>query len=194
MVANRKKTWTVEEYLAFERSSDTRHEFLSGEIFMMAGASERHILITGNTFGSLYTQFRKRDCRAYATDMRVKVSATGLYTYPDIVAVCGTPRFADDKNDMLLNPTLIVEVLSPSTKDYDRGEKFFHYRTLESFQEYLLVAQDSIHVEHYSRNPDNTWLLEETNLADATISLKAVGCTVLVADLYEKVTFEVNET
>lgn len=194
MVANQKKRWTAEEYLAFERTSQERHEFLAGEIFLMAGASERHILITGNTFGSLYTQFRKRNCKAYATDMRVRVSRTGLYTYPDVVAVCGTPQFADETFDMLLNPTLIIEVLSPSTKDYDRGEKFQHYRTLPSFEEYVLIVQDSIHVEHYVRNPDNTWLLSETNQADAIIELSSVGCTLLVADLYEKVTFEADET
>lgn len=194
MVANEKKRWTVEEYLVFERASQERHEFLDGEIFMMAGASRQHNLIGTNTVRTLGNQLRNQPCEIYTNDMRVKISPTGLYTYPDVVIVCGEPQFEDSEIDTLLNPTLIIEVLSPSTKDYDRGEKFQHYRTLISFKEYVLIAQDSIHVEHHVRNADNTWLLSETNQADATIELKSVGCTLLVADLYEKVTFEADET
>jgi Uma2 family endonuclease len=194
MVANEKKRWTVEEYLAFERTSQERHEFLAGEIFLMTGASRQHNLIGTNTVRVLGNQLRNQPCELYANDMRVKVSPTGLYTYPDVVIACGKPQFEDREIDTLLNPTVVIEILSRSTKDYDRAGKFAHYRTLTSFQEYLLIAQDSIHVEHYLRNTDNTWLLSETNQADATIELKSVGCTLLVADLYEKVTFETDET
>lgn len=194
MVANQKKRWTAEEYLAFERASQERHEFLAGEVFLMTGASRQHNVISTNTVRVLGNQLRNQPCELYANDMRVKVSSTGLYTYPDVVIACGKPQFEDKEIDTLLNPTLIIKVLSSSTKDYDRGEKFLHYRRLSSFQEYVLIAQDSIHVERYMRNADNTWLLSETNEADAIIELTSVGCTLLVADLYEKVTFEATET
>src|SRR5258708_7680372 len=129
-------TWTVERYLAFERESDLRHEYLNREIFALAGASLRHNLIAANTLASLHSQLRKRECTVYPSDMRLKVSRTGLYTYPDLSVVCGTPQLEDDHQDTLLNPTLIIEVLSPSTESYDRGKKFQHYRTVETLPNY----------------------------------------------------------
>jgi Uma2 family endonuclease len=194
MVANQKKRWTVEEYLAFERTSPERHEFLAGEIFLMSGASRQHNLIGTNTVASLHPQLRGKPCELYANDMRVKVSPTGLYTYPDVVMACGEPQFEDSEVDTLLNPTVIIEILSHSTKEYDRVGKFAHYRKLASFKEYLLIDQDGHQVDHYVRNSDNTWLLSVTNQVGATIELPSVGCTLLVADLYEKVMFEGDET
>lgn len=193
MVARSNRKWTVEEYLQFERESDERHEFYGSEIYLMTGASERHVLITGNTFSSLHSQLRRTPCRIYAVDMRVKVSATGLYTYPDISVVCGEPAFEDEHVDTLINPTVIVEVLSPSTERYDRGKKFQHYRTLKSLQEYILIGQDNPQIEQFTRTDNDRWLLNTASQLDAQIELSAIGCTLLVADVYEKVTFEPGE-
>ena len=123
---------TSEEYLALERAAEYRSEYFNGEIFAMAGVSHDHIRICMSLTGALYTPFRGGSCRAYQSDLRLKVSPTGLYTYPDIVVVCGSPRFDDEMGDTLLNPTIIIEVLSPSTESYDRGEKFAHYRTIQT--------------------------------------------------------------
>lgn len=154
--------YTPEEYLAIERSnSEQRSEYLAGEIFAMGGASERHDLIVTNIVIQLGIQFRGRPCKVYSSDMRVKVSPTGLYTYPDLVALCGEAKFDDDQKDTLINPTVIIEVLSKSTEGYDRGEKFEHYRKIASLAEYLLVSQDKLHVDHYVRQSDNQWLLSE---------------------------------
>lgn len=194
MVANQKRRWTAEEYLAFERTSEERHEFLAGEIFLMAGASRQHNLIGTNTVASLHPQLRGKPCELYANDMRVKVSSTGLYTYPDVGIACGIPQFEDSEVDTLLNPTVVIEILSRTTKEYDRVGKFAHYRTLPSLKEYVLIAQDGYQVDHYLRNRDDTWLLTIINHTDATIELPSIGCTVLVADVYEKVTFEGDGT
>jgi Uma2 family endonuclease len=138
--ADVKARYIPEEYLAFERKSPIKHEFCDGSIFAMARANRWHNLITGNLYRTVSAQFLDRPCEAYISDMRVLVSATGLYTYPDIVAVCDERRFEDSEVDTLLNPNLIVEVLSPSTETYDRGKKFAHYRRLESLGEYVMVA------------------------------------------------------
>ncbi|MCB9456599.1 MAG: Uma2 family endonuclease [Anaerolineaceae bacterium] len=186
--------WTGKDYLAFERESDEKHEFVDGVVYAMTGASERHNLVTGSAYASLYSQLRKRPCRVYPSDMRVKVAQTGIYTYPDISIVCEPPRFEDDRQDTLLNPVVLIEVLSPSTENYDRGKKFQHYRTLESLQEYLLIAQDSPHIEHYRRQADNQWLLTDVAQADAVIELPSIACTLALADVYEKVDFEEAES
>ena len=123
----------------------------------------------------------------YSTDLRVRVSQTGLYTYPDVVVVCAAPQFDDEHKDTLLNPTLIVEVLSDSTKDYDRGGKFEQYRTIESFVEYLLIAQDRHHVEHHVRQPDNSWVLSETNNSADAIRLESIDCLLPLTEIYDKI-------
>ena len=178
---------TPEEYLATERKAEYKSEYFNGEMFAMAGASERHVSIVANVMYLLVGQLKGRPGKAYSSDMRVKVSPTGLYTYPDVVVVCGQPQFADEQKDTLLNPTLIVEVLSESTKDYDRGEKFEHYRTLPSLSEYVLIAQDKYHVEHFVRQPDNRWLLSETNLLGDTIHLSSIACDLALTEVYDKV-------
>ncbi len=178
---------SVEDYLALERQAESRSEYLDGEVFAMVGASREHNLIAGNVFASLHGQVRERDCEVYASDMRVRVSATHLFTYPDVVAVCGEPRFDDQELDTLLNPTLIVEVLSRSTADYDRGSKFAHYRALPSLAEYLLIAQDRVHVEHFERQASERWLFTETDDLAARIELPAIGCTLALAEIYAKV-------
>jgi Uma2 family endonuclease len=182
-----KSPYTPEEYLALERKAEYRSEYFAGEIFVMSGASERHNLIVGNVFATLHTQLRNRPCRVYASDMRVKVNPTGLYTYPDIVALCGEPQFDDEQKDILLNPAVIIEVLSPSTEAYDRGEKFAHYRQLSSVAEYVLISQEKPHVEHFVRQPDNQWLLSETSDLHDAVQLPSINCALALDEVYEKV-------
>jgi Uma2 family endonuclease len=190
MSAAPKQTWTVEDYLAFERASDRRHEYLNGELYLMAGAGANHNLIAVNVLASLHVQLRQRPCVIYPSDMRVKVSYTGLYTYPDVSVVCGAPQFEDDQHDTLLNPILIVEILSPSTESYDRGRKFQHYRTLASLQEYVLISQDVHRIERYVRQDNDQWLLSDVTQVDAALELSSISCTLSLADVYEKITFE----
>ncbi len=178
--------YTPEYYLALERRATCRNEYIDGRIFAMAGASRQHNLIAGNVFGELRTQLRGRPCEAYINDMRLKVTTTGLYTYPDVAALCGEPHFEDTHLDTLLNPSVIVEVLSDSTEAYDRGEKFAHYRRLESLTDYVLIAQDKIRVEHYVRQGDQ-WLLSEVNDLSSVVRLSSIGCDVALRDIYEKV-------
>ncbi|MEK6300470.1 MAG: Uma2 family endonuclease [Acidobacteriota bacterium] len=184
-----KHKYTPEEYLELERAAERKSEFLNGEIFAMSGASARHALIVVNTSAELRDLLRDRACTVYSTDLRTRVSYEGLYTYPDIVVVCGEPKFIDDTFDTLTNPILIVEVLSPTTKNYDRGEKFEQYRKIESLKEYLLVAQDSPRVEHYIRQIDGTWLFSEIESRDSTIYLPSINSTLSLAEVYAKVDF-----
>lgn len=182
-----RKRLTVAEYLALERQAEVKSEYHAGETFAMAGASRKHGLVSGNVFASLHAQLRDRPCEAFAADMRVQVPATELFTYPDVVVVCGEAEFLDDDLDTLLNPTLIVEVLSPSTADYDRGGKFAHYRTLASLREYLVLAQDRVHAEHWVRQDGDRWVLAETGDPQAVLTLPSIGCTLALADAYAKV-------
>jgi Uma2 family endonuclease len=176
-----------EEYLAIERKAEYKSEYFNGEMFAMAGASPRHVLIVTNLVVALGGQVRGRPCRVYSTDLRVRVSPTGLYTYPDVIVVCGQVQLADDQKDTLLNPTVIIEVLSESTKDYDRGGKSQHYRTLASLTEYVVVAQESCHVEHWVRQPEDRWLFSETNDIKDTIRLPTIECDLVLAEVYDKV-------
>jgi len=179
---------TPTEYLSRERAAETKSEYLNGEILPMVGASREHNVIAGNIYALLWNQLRNRDdCEVYGSDMRVKVSPTGLYAYPDVVAVCGEPQFEDDEFDTLLNPTVIVEVLSESTEAYDRGEKFAHYRRLESLSDYLLVAQDRSRVEHFTRNADDQWLLSDAAGPEQIIAVASLGCTLRLSEVYHKV-------
>lgn len=178
---------TPEDYLALERHATTKSEYVNGAVFARSGASPRHVLIVTNVVAELRQQLKRRPCTVYSTALRLQVSPTGLYTYPDVMIVCGAAHFDADQHDTLLNPTVIVEVLSESTKDYDRGGKFQHYRTLPSPAEYLLSAQDTPHVEHFVRQPDNRWLLAETNQLDATLHLPSIACDLALAEIYDKV-------
>lgn len=177
---------TPEEYLARERVAETRSEYVAGRIQAMTGASEAHNLIAGNVFAGLHARLRGRPCRVYTADMRVKVSGAGLYTYPDVVALCGTPEFEDARMDTLLNPAAIVEVLSEPTERYDRGEKFARYRRLESLREYVLVAQERVMVEHYARQGD-LWVLSELSRLDAALPLSALDVELPLSEVYERV-------
>jgi len=178
---------TPEQYLEIEREAEYKSEYYQGEMFAMAGAQEAHNLLVANLVAGLHQQLRSRPCRVYPSDMRVRVSATGLYTYPDVVVVCGEPRFLDEQQDTLLNPSLVVEVLSPSTEAYDRGRKSEHYRLIESLGEYLLVASDRLHADLYTRQPDGRWLLTSAGRLEDSLDLESAGCRLALVDLYEKV-------
>ncbi len=180
-------TYSPAEYLRLERQSSIKHEYYAGEIFAMVGASENHNLIAGNLFATLHQQLRRRECKAFVGDMRVKIDQTGLYTYPDVVALCGAADFEDAELDTLLNPTVIVEVLSESTEAHDRGKKFEHYRKIPSLQEYVLISQDRPHVERYFRQANGAWVLSECSGLEATLPLPSIECTLALADVYEKV-------
>lgn len=186
MSAEPQRTYTSEEYLTLERESETRNEYLNGEIFAMSGASRGHNLIGTNIVGALHTPLKRQGCEQYASDMRVRVPATGLYTYPDVVVVCGEPEFEDGEGDTLINPNLLIEILSPSTEDYDRGRKFAHYRSLPSLQAYLLVAQDHVHVELSTRHNNSFWMLWETDDLKATLEIPVIGVTLELADIYDR--------
>ena len=178
---------TPEDYLALERSAEFKSEYFDGEIFAMAGASRAHNTIVVNTTIELGNQLKKRPCKLYVSDIRVKVSPTGLYTYPDVVVVCGKEQFEDTHLDTLLNPTLIIEVLSDSTEAYDRGRKFEHYRHLDSLVEYVLIAQQRPHVESFRRQSDQHWLLTECSGLDGTLRLESIDCDLALAEIYAKV-------
>jgi len=185
-----KALFTIAEYLAMDRASSEKHEFAYGEIYPMNRASAKHVEIVGNIARELGNHLRQRPCRVYSTDLRLCVDAAHRYTYPDVVVVCGQPRFLDDQLDTLLNPDLIVEVLSESTRNYDRGDKFQQYRGIASFREYLLVDQAKAHVERYSKQPDGTWSLWETDSLDGVIQLESVSVTLPLSEIYLKIEFD----
>lgn len=180
---------TAAQYLGFERASTVKHEFFAGEMFAMVGASRNHNLIVVNAGSELREQLKGKACEVFVNDMRVKVSASGLYTYPDLVVVCGQALFEDETQDTLLNPVVIGEILSPSTEKYDRGKKFEHYRKLESLAEYLLIAQDEPRVEHYVRQADGNWLFSEVTEVDGHVELPAIACRLKLAEVYDKTPF-----
>ena len=178
---------TPQEYLALERKSHCKSEYLDGHIIAMAGASFKHSLIISNISGELHLQFKGRGCSVHTNDMRVRPNPRDSYFYPDVVVVCGEPQFEDEAFDTLLNPIVIVEVLSPSTEAYDIGEKFARYQQLDSLQEYLLVAQDNVHVEHHRRHGAQ-WILSHYRSLEEVLLLTSIGCEVPLRDIYARVT------
>lgn len=178
-----------QEYLTHEREAEERSEYLDGEIFSLAGASPRHNLIVGNTLSALHQQLEDRPCQVYASDMRVKVSRTSHYAYPDIVVVCGEPEFEDQVLDTLLNPILIVEVLSASTEQYDRGRKFESYRQLDSLREYVLIAQSHTKIEQYTKQNEGQWIFREGSGLDTSMLLHSIECGLSLKKVYAKVVF-----
>ena len=188
------KLMTVMEYLDFENRSEERHEFIDGEVVAMSGSSRAHNRIAGNIFASLHAQTEEsQQCQPYMTDMRLRVANSSLYTYPDVFVTCGEERIEDD-DLTLLDATLLVEVLSPSTEAYDRGEKWARYRRLPSLHDYLLVSQDRIRVERYERvqsrgEGDGRWIFTETAELDAVLDLRSIECRLSLADVYKRVLF-----
>lgn len=178
------------EYLAFERASEMRHEFWRGELFAMAGASEGHNLASGNLFVAVQLALRDSPCRAYTHDMRVFAAESRAYVYPDIVVACPPIEFKDAKRDTLLNPQVVVEVLSPSTESYDRGKKFDLYRQSESLRQYVLIAQDEPRVMSYIRQSDGVaWLLTPLEGLNAVLEFPTLGVSVPLSEIYRNVEF-----
>lgn len=177
---------TPTEYLAFERASETKHEYADGEVFAMSGGTREHSLIQANVAGELRALLRKRPCEVHGADMRVKVDASGRYVYPDATVVCGNPRFEDETSDTLLNPRIVVEVLSDSTEAYDRGEKFAQYRSVASVMDYVLVSQKKVRVEHFQRQPDGRWVLTVLGPGQS-LTLESAGVELPVDEIYLKV-------
>ncbi len=188
MSAQSQPRLTPEQYLESERAAEFRSEYYCGQIYAMAGGSYQHAQIVGGLVREFGNALKKRPCAVVPTDLRVRVSPDS-YTYPDVVVICGDPRFADNQKDTLLNPTLIVEVLSPSTEAYDRGFKFAQYRTVESLEEYVLVAQAEPRVEVFRRQRDGHWLLSEAFGLESVCRFDSLDCSLALADIYDKVTF-----
>ena len=184
---------TPEEYLAFERKAENKNEYVNGEIFAMTGASRKHNLIVGNLVRELGQQLKGKPCEVYPGEMRVKAPASRSYVYPDVVVVCSEPQFEDDHFDTLLNPTLVVEVLSKSTESYNRLAKSSFYRTIESLSEYLLVSQEEYRVEQYLKQADGRWLLSDVRLLEGLIELTSIGCSLALRDIYDRITFDEPE-
>ena len=177
---------TEQEYLDLERDSETKNEYFDGEIFAMAGASRKHNLIVANLIVSLGSQLKNKPCRVYPSDMRLKIEKTGLNTYPDVMITCNEEKFVDEKQNTLLNPDIIIEVLSDSTEKYDRGAKFKNYRQIESLKEYVMIAQNTKSMERYFRDENGQWILTETNENTPYIDLKTSGCRLEIDEVYDK--------
>jgi Uma2 family endonuclease len=183
-------TMSETEYLAFERTSDIKHQYVDGDVFAMTGASREHNLICHNLSRIIGNDLLERPCEVYQSDMRVKVEATRLYTYPDVTVVCDEPQLSDQEFDTLLNPLILIEVLSPSTERFDRGRKFQDYREIGSLREYLLVSQDEARIEQYIRQENGEWLFKDVVGLEGELELPSVGCRLAMGDVYRKVTFE----
>jgi Uma2 family endonuclease len=192
---------TVEEYLALERSSEERFQFLDGQVYLMAGESPDHGTICTNIGGQLYNQLRGKPCQVFSKDMKVRsgpkpksrYEIKGLYSYPDLVVVCREPQFHDEYRDVLLNPTVIIEVLSPATEAFDRGEKWLRYQTwLPSLTHYVLVSQAKPQLEHYLRQPGDEWLYSSVKELEGSLYLAAIDCTLRLAEVYDRILFPVE--
>lgn len=173
---------SVEEYVAYEQETGIKHEYIDGEIYAMAGGTDNHSTIALNCGSELREQLRKKPCRGFNSDMKVKISDL-KYIYPDFAIACGEPQFADEKRTMLINPTLVGEVMSPSSEDYDQGTKANYYRSLPSIQQYLLLDQDKPYAQLFTRN-DIGWQLQEFEGLDAVIPLKSIGCELKMSEAY----------
>ncbi len=184
---------TPDQYLVQERQADFKSEYFRGETFAMAGASREHNLIVANIVGEFRNALKERPCEVYPSDMRVKVSPSGLYTYPDAVVVCEKPQFEDQAVDTLLNPTVLLEVVSESTESYDRGAKSSRYRELVSLKEYVLIAQDRVSIECYVRQPGNRWLLRDVQSIEDAAVFESVDVTIPASEVYRGIDFSEPE-
>lgn len=190
-VAYGKQKFSIEDYLEIENTSIEKHEYYKGEIFAMSGAKMPHNDISKNLSGNLYVKLKGKKCQPYGSDVRIHIESNTLFTYPDISIICGdvVTRNNDDYN--VLNPTVIIEILSPSTKNYDRGEKFKLYRDIPTLKEYILVDSESIHIEVFRLNENNHWELEEYNSTENLLHIKAINENILISEIYEGVKLEV---
>lgn len=190
--------YTEEEYLALERASEERHIYLDGEIFAMAGESGEHGDVSTNLTGLFYNQLKGTPCRARAKETKVRSGpppkarrkTSGMYSYPDLVVVCNDPEYLDAYRDVIVNPKVIVEVLSPSTEAFDRGKKFARYQEWNpSLTDYLLVSQNRPQIEHHHRKADDSWSAKTYTGLEATVAIPSIRCTLKLADVYDRITF-----
>ena len=182
---------TPQEYLAIERQNEVKSEYWNGDLFAMAGASRWHNLIITNVVSELRVQLKGRSCEVYPSDMRVRIPRSTAYRYPDVIVICGQPQFEDEQHDTLLNPTIIIEVLSPSTEAVDRGTKFGQYRKIDSLREYLLISQETPLIERYVRQGDTPfWLLSDATGLEANLEVSSIECVLALAEVYDKVELE----
>ena len=181
------KKLTPEEYLEIERNAEFKSEYYNGEMFALAGASYVHNRITRNISKALGLQLKGKVCEEFQSDLKIKEKISGLFTYPDVVVIRGEPEFYDDEKDVVINPAVIMEVLSKSTETYDRGFKFELYRRIEALKDYFMVSQDKISIEYYTRNDDDSWTLKEFKKINQNIEIKSIGCILELKDVYYKV-------
>ncbi len=184
-LAYNRKNWTIEEYLAMEKDADVKHEYYQGEVFAMSGALQPHNAISSNLNAELRVRLRRRGCRPYGSDMRIHVASNSLFTYPDISIFCGKVETLNNDNFNALNPIVLIEVLSKSTKDYDRGDKFTLYRDIQTLKEYILVDSRSISVEAFAVNSSGKWELTEHKSLDGTLSFQSLSVSIPLAEIYE---------
>jgi Uma2 family endonuclease len=188
-----RRYFTEEQYLALEETAKDKSEYLDGEIIPMTGGSTNHNQIAGNLYVALSLALKKRNYRVFIGDVRLWVAKVRLYTYPDIMVIFGTPEYHNDRTDMVTNPQVIVEVLSKSTKNYDRGDKFAFYKTIPTFREYITIDQTKIHIEQYSKTENKKWLYCEYDEEDPALVFNSFQVEVSLADVYEQVNFEEAE-
>ena len=189
-LAKRHPIFSVNDYLEYERNAPERHEFLDGSVYAMAGESPRHSTICFNLYGIIQTQLRGKRCRGFSPNMKIATNEKGLYSYPDLAIVCGTPTFYDQKSDVITNPTVIFEVLSPSTESYDRGEKFLRYTNqIETLQDYILISQDKPSIEHFTKLENGGWQSTETKGLEAILKINSIECEIVLSELYDLVDF-----
>lgn len=189
-LAKKHPVFTIEKYLDFERFSPERHEFLDGNVYAMAGESPKHSTICFNLYGITHNQLRGKSCRGFSPNMKIATNERGLYSYPDLAIVCGEPIPFDDHKDIITNPKVIFEVLSPSTENYDRGEKFLRYTNyIESLEDYILISQDEPFIEHYKKTENGGWKKSEIRDINAVLEINSIDCRILLSELYELVDF-----
>jgi Uma2 family endonuclease len=188
------KTFVSEQqYLESDRAAERKSEYYDGEMFAMAGAGLAHNRIVADTQFSLQSQLGGRGCELLPSDMRVRIGSAARYAYPDITLVCGEPELLDRRQDVLLNPTVIIEVLSPSTADFDRGFKFVAYTAIRSLKQYILIASDHASVEVFTREPDGLWSQAKATRLEDSLDLVTVGCRLSLADVYRRIQFPAAE-
>jgi Uma2 family endonuclease len=190
MQALEEKLYSPEEYLQLEETAAFKSEYHHGRIIPMTGGSTNHNQLAGNIYAALRTALKGQDFKLFIGDVRLWISAVHLYTYPDVMVIAGQPVFHADRNDTVVNPAVIIEVLSKSTQNYDRGGKFTAYRSIPEFCEYLLIDQYTIHVEHYVKTANKQWSFTEYDAEDERISLSTLPLEILFVDLYDQVEFE----
>ena len=195
--------FSSEEYLEYERQADERHEFIDGEVYAMAGETENHSIVNANLLAEVVFQLKGKDCYGFSPNMKVqsghyikqKKTSKGLFSYPDFVVACGKSEFFDETKDVLLNPKVIFEVISPSTEGFDRGEKFSRYRAWNpTLTDYVLIWQVAPIVEHFQRQPDNRWLLTIVEQLEGVLTIESIECSLKLSDIYNRVEFEDTET